>query len=141
MVGVKIRRPFAAVAVIAIVAVLAGLGAVALLGRSHDARAFCHTLARVNGRDTTRVLAALPPSTSNQLVILTTPERHLVGALFYDVTTALHQSPLPSLTADLLDYQVRLRYAVSALQIRNAIDRFHAFTRVSAAQTCPANHP
>lgn len=135
----KTRRSLV-VTVLVVVAVLVGAGVVVLRGRSHDARAFCGVVTLVNGRDTAAVLANLPPSTSNQLALLTTHERHFVGALYHDVTTALHLSPLASLSADLLDYQVRLRYANSALQVRNAIDRFHAFTHVSVAQTCPTGH-
>lgn len=133
------RRALVA-AVLAAVVILVGVGVVFLRGRSHDVRVFCGVVSTMNGRDTAAVLASLPPSASNQLVLLTPHERRIVGTLYREVTTALHLSPLASLSADLLDYQVRLHYAHSALQVRNAIDRFHAFTRVSVAQTCPPGH-
>ncbi|HQT99912.1 MAG TPA: hypothetical protein PLG60_05345, partial [Acidimicrobiales bacterium] len=54
-----------------------------------------------------------------------------------DVTTLLNESPPVMMTRWLFDYQIRLRDAVSALQVEAAVQRFRAFSMVNMKTECP----
>ncbi len=118
--------------------VVVGLILIATLRSSPEASpAFCATMQRTLGPHASALTGAINQGGGPGATSPTNAEITKIRVVEKDVATLLGEAPPQAMTRWLFDYQIRLRDAVSTLQVENAVLRFRAFSMVNMKTECP----
>lgn len=122
---------------IALVVVVGVILVAALRSTPQASPAFCATMQLTLGPDARALTNAISQGGGPGTYAPTNAQIAKIRVIQRDLDKLIHESPPLLMIRWLYDYQIRLHYAVSALQVDNAVLRFHAFSMVNMKTDCP----
>ncbi len=122
---------------IALVVIVGVILVATLKSTPRGTAAFCATMQQTLGPDARALANAINQGGGPGAYAPTNAQISKIRVVQHDVATLLNEAPPVAMTRWLFDYQIRLRSAVSALQVEAAVQRFRAFSMVNMKTECP----